>query len=81
MARVSGKTDADAALEKIGNAVRELRREQSISQETLADSASIDRSHLGRIERGERNITLLNLLKIAAALKVSVSELLARAGI
>jgi transcriptional regulator with XRE-family HTH domain len=81
VARVSGKTDADAALEKIGNAVRELRKEQSVSQEALADSASLDRSHLGRIERGERNVTLLNLVKIAAALRVSVAELVNRAGI
>lgn len=50
-----------------------------LSQEALADAAGIDRSHMGKIERGERNVTLLNLTKIAAALHVRVSDLLREA--
>ena len=81
MQRVSGKSDSERALAKIGDAVRQARRDRGISQEALADSSSIDRSHLGRIERGERNLTLLNLLKIARALNVKASELLRMAGL
>ncbi|GGI53965.1 hypothetical protein GCM10011430_11390 [Oxalicibacterium solurbis] len=39
-----------------------------MSQEALADYAGIDRSHMGRIERGERNVSLLNILRIANAM-------------
>ncbi len=52
-----------------------------MSQEALADAAGIDRSHMGKIERGERNVTLLNFIKIAAALEWRPSELLAEAGL
>lgn len=52
-----------------------------MSQEALADAAGIDRSHMGRIERGERNVTLLNVLKIAAALNGSAADLLRDAGL
>lgn len=50
-----------------------------MSQEALADAAGIDRSHMGKIERGERNVTLLNVLKIAAALDGRASDLLREA--
>jgi transcriptional regulator with XRE-family HTH domain len=76
VARVSGQQDADGALKRLGEAVRVARKARKMSQETLADAAGIDRSHLGRIERGERNVTLLNVIKIAAALNGSVSDLL-----
>jgi transcriptional regulator with XRE-family HTH domain len=52
-----------------------------MSQEALADAAGIDRSHMGKIERGERNVTLLNVLKIAGALGRTASTLLADAGL
>ena len=52
-----------------------------LSQEALADAAQIDRAHMGKIERGERNVTLLNLLKIAAAMKCRASDLMAKAGL
>jgi transcriptional regulator with XRE-family HTH domain len=45
----------------------------------LADAAGIDRSHMGKIERGERNVTLLNVLKISKALNIRASEILALA--
>jgi transcriptional regulator with XRE-family HTH domain len=47
-----------------------------MSQEALADAAEIDRSHMGKIERGERNVSIMNILKIAAALGIAASELL-----
>lgn len=68
MARVSGKSDDAGALPKLGMAILARRREVELSQEALADASGIDRSHMGKIERGERNVTVLNLMKIAEAL-------------
>jgi len=59
-----------------------LRRKiLKISQEALADYAGIDRSHMGKIERGERNVTLLNIVRIAEAMKCKPSEILGDAGL
>lgn len=81
MSRVSGANDDSGALQRIGSLIRECRRDLHLSQEALADAAGIDRSHMGKIERGERNVTLLNLVRIAAALGRPPSDLLARAGL
>jgi transcriptional regulator with XRE-family HTH domain len=81
MPRVSGKEDNDQLLARLGAAVRLRRKTLAMSQEALADCAGIDRSHMGKIERGERNVTLLNLARIAAAMSISASELLASAGL
>jgi transcriptional regulator with XRE-family HTH domain len=64
----------------IGAAIRAMRRELELSQEELAHMASIDRSHMGKIERGERNLSVVNMLRISAALRCKPSELLMRAG-
>ena len=55
--------------------IRRIRKEQGLSQERLANMAEIHRTYIGAIERGERNITLDSLDKIALALNVSVAEL------
>lgn len=81
MPRVSVKIDKDKYLVKLGESVRMKRKELALSQEALADYAGIDRSHMGKIERGERNVTLLNVLKIAEALKCKPSQLLYDAGL
>ena len=60
-------------------AIRSQRNAAGLSQEALADAAGIDRSHMGKIERGERNVTLLNVLKISKALNIKASEILALA--
>lgn len=60
--------------------IRARRLELELSQEALAHLAGIDRSHMGKIERGERNVTLLNIERIADALKIAPSALLASAG-
>lgn len=52
-----------------------------MSQEALADFAEIDRSHMGKIERGERNVTFMNIVRIARAMQVLPSELLRDAGL
>jgi transcriptional regulator with XRE-family HTH domain len=59
--------------------VRARRKAVGMSQEALADAAGIDRSHMGKIERGERNLTLLNVIKIASALHGRASDLLGEA--
>lgn len=76
MVRVSGQQDHEGKLTYLGNAIRERRLSYGLSQEAVADAARIDRSHMGKIERGERNVTVLNLLRIAAALDTTAAALL-----
>jgi len=63
-------------LEQIGNRIRELRIKADLSQEKLAFACNLDRTYIGSVERGERNISALNLRKIAKALKINPSDLL-----
>jgi transcriptional regulator with XRE-family HTH domain len=58
-------------------AVRRLRRARGWSQEEFADRVGVHRTYMGAIERGERNLSLLNIGRIADALKVSLSALMA----
>lgn len=60
---------------KLGKRIKELRREKDITQIDLAAKVGIDRSYLGFIERGERNVSFDVLTDIAKALGVSVSDL------
>ena len=76
MPRTSGKHDKDKLLVLFGDSVRVRRKALKMSQEALADYAGIDRSHIGKIERGERNVTLLNMARIAEAMKCKLSEIL-----
>ena len=61
---------------EIGQLIRKQRTQQSITQESLALQCGIDRSYMGRIERGEVNLTVEKLYEISSALGVSVKELL-----
>lgn len=65
-------------LELFGRNVQKYRVEQNISQEKLAEKAHLHRTYIGMVERAERNITLINMLKIANALGVEIEELLER---
>ncbi|CAE6902676.1 helix-turn-helix domain-containing protein [Ectopseudomonas chengduensis] len=76
MPRISATQDQDQSLIRLGKAVRARRAQQAFSQEALADAAGIDRSHMGKIERGERNVTFLNIARIAHALGCKPSDLL-----
>ena len=66
----------DPALTALGDAIRHIRKKQGVSQEKLALIAGVDRSYVGRVERGDNNVALLTLLKLAHALDVSGAELL-----
>ncbi|MEI6348525.1 MAG: helix-turn-helix transcriptional regulator [Bacteroidota bacterium] len=60
---------------KFGEKVRELRNKKGLSQEKLAEFADVHRTYIGMIERAEKNITLVNIEKIAKALNVSISSM------
>ena len=60
---------------QFGDRVRELRKTQGISQEAFAASCGLDRTYIGGIERGERNVALKNIEVIANALGISISQL------
>lgn len=59
-----------------GTKVRELRKERNLSQEELSFKADLHRTYIGMIERAEKNITLINIEKIANALKVRINDLM-----
>jgi transcriptional regulator with XRE-family HTH domain len=60
---------------EFGKRLRKLRREKGYSQEKLAEIASLHRNYIGMIERGERNVTLLKIKKIARALNIEIKDL------
>lgn len=62
-------------LAALGQQIRRLRETRNISQEEFAARAGLDRAYYGGIERGERNVAALNLIKIAVALGSEVGEL------
>lgn len=62
-------------LVKFGKKVRELRLKIGLSQEELAARADVHRTYIGMIERAEKNITLVNIEKIARALKINIKDL------
>ena len=62
--------------EEVGFNIRRIREESDLSQEELADLAGLHRAYVGQIERGEKNIGLKNLEKIAKALNVNIKVLL-----
>lgn len=81
MARISGAQDEGGVLARLGPHIRERRIALCLSQEALADASGIDRSHMGKIERGERNVTILNLTRIAKALGCKLSDVVVGAGL
>lgn len=66
---------------KLGSAIRAVRIEQGTSQEGLAERCGLHRTYIGSIERGERNPSLDNIVKIARALHQEASDLLLKAGL
>lgn len=68
--------DVSGCLEKFGQRVRQLRKKAGYSQESFADECGLDRTYVGGIERGERNVSLLNIERIAKTLGISLSDLM-----
>lgn len=60
---------------QFGEKIRKLRKQEGLSQEELAFKANLHRTYIGMIERAEKNITLVNIEKIANALNVSIEIL------
>ena len=65
----------DGILKKFGERVRQLRKARGFSQQSFAAACGLDRTYIGGIERGERNVALRNIEMIARTLGLSVSEL------
>jgi transcriptional regulator with XRE-family HTH domain len=70
------KQRQNPTLVALGSTIRRTRLQQGVSQEHLALKAEIDRSYVGRVERGDNNVALLTLKKIASALGMSVADLM-----
>ena len=79
MATPSPTHSGSKELVSLGKTIRVLRLETGLSQEALADEAEIDRSYMGGIERGEHNVALVNIVKIARALQITTAELFTKA--
>ncbi len=62
-------------LGQFGENLRHRRMASGLSQERLAELAGMHRTYVGGIERGERNVALLNIIKLARALKIPIAEL------
>ncbi|KPG01329.1 transcriptional regulator [Rhodopseudomonas sp. AAP120] len=78
--RPAGTATHDAELARaFGAAVRALRKERGIAQESLGHMAGVERSHIGKIERGEHMPTLALIFKIAGALECSTAVLMSEA--
>jgi transcriptional regulator with XRE-family HTH domain len=69
-------TRPEAIKSAFGKRLRVARQKEGISQEALALRAGLDRTYIGSAERGQRNISLVNIVRIARALRIPASELL-----
>lgn len=69
----------DPILVALGNAIRRVRLEKGISQEKLALLAEVDRSYVGRVERGDNNVAMLTLARLAKAMEISLRDLMGEA--
>ena len=76
MARPYKNSSDYQELVAFGSAVRSIRLDKGVSQEALADLAGIDRSYMGGVERGEHNISLINIKRISDALTMPVSAVM-----
>lgn len=68
------KEQQRAVKRQFGARLRQLRKARGLSQEAVALSCDLDRSYLGAIERGERNVSLVNIHRVARALRLNVAE-------
>lgn len=75
VSRSEGRAERLAVQKALGARIMQLRKRKRASQECLADSCGLHRSHMGEIERGESNFTLLTLLLVVNQLDITVSDL------
>lgn len=68
----------DLRLVAFGSVIREMRKDRGLTQEAFADLAGIDRSYMGHIERGEKNITLTKIYQLSEALEVGITDIFYR---
>lgn len=68
----------DEHITAFGRIIREIRKEKGLSQEAFADLAGIDRSYMGHIERGEKNVTLTKIYQLCNALEMTPVEIFER---
>lgn len=74
-ARGAGSERMEDIRLRFGRAVRKKRHKLGVSQEEFADICGLDRTYIGGMERGERNVALVNIERIAKALRISLPEL------
>ena len=72
---VSKSPTPDKTIREFGTRIRTLRKELALSQEDLGEVAGLHRTYIGHLERGEVNPSLINILRVAKALKVDPSDL------
>jgi transcriptional regulator with XRE-family HTH domain len=75
MAKPSPSHAGSPVLVALGTTIRQIRLKKGYSQESVALASELDRSYFGGIERGEHNVAVINLEKIATALDVSIKDL------
>lgn len=75
------KNRQDPVLLALGHAIRRIRLSKEISQENLALLAEVDRSYVGRVERGDNNVAILTLSKLAFAMNITLVELMQEASL
>ena len=78
MPSLTGKAPLSAVTAEFGRRVRARRQELGLSQEALADACGLHWTFVGQVERGQRNLTLHNIVKIAGGLQVDPGELVRR---
>lgn len=75
------KLDAKKARKALGDTIRSYRVSMGVSQEQLAELADVHRNYIGKIERGEQNITINSLCQLAMVFKKPLSEIMGDAGL
>ena len=68
--------DGKKFLNQLGERIRRLREERELTQQQLGDKCDLHRAYIGSVERGERNVSILNLREIARALRINLADLL-----
>ena len=76
IAQRASPVDAERIQRRFGERLREIRKKKGISQESLALICDLDRAYIGGVERGERNISLINICKIARGLGIPAKDLM-----